>query len=91
MKTLARSVSWSAVALALLRAHTAQACSVCFGRSDSKLAEGLNWGIFTLLGIVFAVLCAFGVFAFYLAKRSQISPIPVPPPAAGKDHFATQD
>ena len=37
------------------------ACAACFGKSDSPMAHGLNWGIFTLLGVVTPVL---GCFAF---------------------------
>jgi hypothetical protein len=37
------------------------ACAACYGKSDSPLAQGVNWGIFTLLGIVTPVL---GTFAF---------------------------
>jgi hypothetical protein len=46
------------------------ACSACFGKSDSKLAEGMNWGIFTLLGVVVAVLGGAATFMVYLAKKS---------------------
>ena len=37
------------------------ACAACYGKSDSPLAQGMNWGIFTLLGILTPVL---GCFAF---------------------------
>jgi hypothetical protein len=46
------------------------ACSVCFGKSDSDLAKGFNWGVFTLLGVVGFVLSGFVAFFIYLAKRS---------------------
>lgn len=89
-----KSAKTGAMAVALtvlLNPAAAQACTVCFGRSDSKLAEGLNWGIFTLLGIVMVVLGAFGVFAYYLARRSVLSPIPIPPRAEQENQFANQD
>jgi hypothetical protein len=28
------------------------ACAACYGKSDSPLASGMNWGIFTLLGVI---------------------------------------
>jgi len=37
------------------------ACAACYGKSDSPLAQGMNWGIFTLLGVTVPVL---GTFAF---------------------------
>jgi len=40
---------------------TLLACAACYGKSDSPLANGMNWGIFTLLGVVVPVL---GCFAF---------------------------
>lgn len=46
------------------------ACAACFGRSDSKLAEGMNMGIFTLLVVILCVLGGFGAFFVYLARRS---------------------
>ena len=48
----------------------ASACAVCYGKSDSKLAEGMNWGIFTLLIVVVMVLGGIGAFFIYLARRS---------------------
>ena len=32
------------------------ACAACFGKSDSKMAEGMNAGIFALLIVVVSVL-----------------------------------
>ena len=48
----------------------AVACSACFGKSDSKLAEGMNWGIMSLLVVVGFVLSGFLAFGIYLVKRS---------------------
>ncbi len=81
-------IAWAAVVL-LSNSPVAEACSVCFGKSDSKLAEGLNWGIFTLLGVVMLVLTTFGVFAYYLAKRASLNPIPIPPQSGGENEFPT--
>ncbi|MCB1126826.1 MAG: hypothetical protein KDM81_10040 [Verrucomicrobiae bacterium] len=46
------------------------ACAVCFGRSDSPLAEGMNMGILTLLGVIVGVLAAFTAFFVFLGRRS---------------------
>ena len=46
------------------------ACAACFGASDSKLAIGMNWGIFSLLVVVLGVLGTIATFFIYLAKRA---------------------
>lgn len=46
------------------------ACAACFGQSDSPMAHGFNWGIFSLLGVVVVVLGGFSTFFVFLAKRS---------------------
>jgi uncharacterized membrane protein HdeD (DUF308 family) len=48
----------------------ALACAACFGRSDSRLAEGMNWGILSLMGVVVFVLGGFAAFFVYLARRA---------------------
>ncbi|MCC7374965.1 MAG: hypothetical protein IT581_09930 [Verrucomicrobiales bacterium] len=59
------------LAVALVNLPTgAQACAVCFGKTDSPLGKGLHWGVFALLMFVFVMLAAFGAFAVYLARRS---------------------
>jgi heme/copper-type cytochrome/quinol oxidase subunit 2 len=50
-----------------------QACAVCFGKSDSKLAEGMNWGIMALLFVVTFVLACISGFFIYIAKRASTS------------------
>lgn len=66
----------------LMSAPSAFACAACFGQSDSRLAVGMNWGIFALLAVVGSVLSGFAVFGVYLAKRSaayQDGLLPQPP------------
>jgi hypothetical protein len=46
------------------------ACATCFGKSDSALAVGLNWGIASLLGIVTLVLGGIAAFFVHVAKRT---------------------
>ena len=45
------------------------ACAACYGRSDSPLASGMNWGIFTLLGVVVTVLVSIASFFIYLIRK----------------------
>jgi hypothetical protein len=40
----------------LLTAPRMMACATCFGASDSKMAQGMNVGILTLLAVVGLVL-----------------------------------
>ena len=44
------------------------ACAACYGRSDSPLASGMNWGIFTLLGLVLTVLTCSALFFVHVIR-----------------------
>jgi hypothetical protein len=50
-------------------AFQAQACATCFGASDSPMAQGMNLGILSLLGVIGFVLMGVVVFFGYLAWR----------------------
>lgn len=57
------------------------ACSACYGKSDSALAQGMNNGIFVLLGFIGLVLvgvAGFFVFIIRRATRLQAAAQPVP-------------
>jgi hypothetical protein len=58
------------VFLAFLAPASARACAACYGQSDSPLAQGMNWGIFSLLGTIILVLGGFATFFVYLARKS---------------------
>ena len=45
------------------------ACAACFGQSDSPLASGMNWGIFTLMGVIVTVLATIASFFVYIIRR----------------------
>jgi hypothetical protein len=47
------------------------ACAACYGQVDTPMTEGMNWGIFTLLGVVVPVLGGFLAFFIYLIRRSE--------------------
>ena len=69
----------AALALAAMRAEPVLACAACYGQSDSPLAEGMNWGIATLLGVVACVLGGIAVFFVHLGRKSAATN-----PAAGQ-------
>ena len=60
------------LAIELLLAAPAAACSVCYGRADkgSALVSSARLGVFLLLGITVAVLAAFTRFFFVLRNRA---------------------
>jgi Na+-transporting NADH:ubiquinone oxidoreductase subunit NqrD len=48
------------------------ACAVCFGQSDSPLAQGTNMAIFFMLGVTAVMLAAFASFFIYLIRRKRL-------------------
>jgi hypothetical protein len=49
------------------------ACAACYGQSDSPMAKGMNWGIFSLLAVIVSVLGGVAGFFIFLARKS-VSP-----------------
>ena len=64
--------------LLALKATPVLACAACAGKSDDLQAQGMNWGIYSLLGVVVMVLGGVGSFFIYLAKRAAATPVPFP-------------
>jgi hypothetical protein len=62
-------VALTAAGLALHN-EAAHACAACYGKADGPLADGMNWGIMSLLVLVVLVLGGFASFFIYLARRS---------------------
>lgn len=58
------------VFLCVAGAVPAWACAACYGQSDSPMAEGMNWGIFSLLGTIVLVLGGVGAFFVFLARKA---------------------
>jgi len=58
------------------------ACAACYGKSDSPLASGMNWGIFTLMGVILTVLTCITLFFVHVIRgeQSQIAADNNPPP-----------
>ena len=52
---------------------TAMACAACYGKSDSPMAQGMNAGIFALLGVIGVVLLGAGTFFVVLARRAAVA------------------
>ena len=50
--------------------NAANACTVCFGDSNSKLTQGMLAGVFVLLFCVLAVLGGFVALFIYLARKA---------------------
>ena len=46
------------------------ACAACYGASDSPMAQGMNWGIFTLLGVILSVLTFIVAFFVHVGRTS---------------------
>jgi hypothetical protein len=64
---------FTAVALAAFAPSSLFACAACYGKSDSPLAGALNWGIFTLLGVVLTVLTCIAVFFVHIVRKESDS------------------
>jgi hypothetical protein len=54
----------------ILAPNSLLACAACYGQSDSPLAQGMNWGIASLLGTILLVLGGIAGFFVSLARRS---------------------
>ncbi len=65
-----KSLAAGALVWAALKPTPLLACAACYGASDSPLAKGMNWGIFSLLGVVVVVLSSIATFFVFLAKKS---------------------
>lgn len=44
------------------------ACATCSGHSDSPMAVGMNWGIFTLMGVIGTVLACITLFFVHVIR-----------------------
>lgn len=68
-----RHVTKAATALTLaagLAPGNLLACAACYGQSDSPMAAGMNWGIFSLLGVIGMVLLGVAGFGVFLARKA---------------------
>ena len=72
MKAIRQWVSLAALIVAAAP-QSLVACATCFGKSDSDLAQAMNWGILSLLAVVVFVLGGIAAFFIYLARRAAIT------------------
>jgi hypothetical protein len=61
-----------------LRPGSLWACAACYGQSDSPMAQGMNWGILSLLLMIVLVLGGIVAFFVYLARKSAAVSAAVP-------------
>lgn len=54
----------------LVMPQALHACAVCYGESDSPLAQGMNWGIMTLLGVIGSVMAGIISFFVFVGRRA---------------------
>jgi hypothetical protein len=65
------SGAWMLVLGIFCFANSASACATCYGVNvDNNMTQGMNFGIFTLLGVIGTVLMTFGAFLFFIFRRS---------------------
>ena len=67
-RKLWRPLLTAAIGVVAFVPSTLFACAACYGRSDSPLASGMNWGIFTLLGVVLTVLTCIALFFVHVVR-----------------------
>ena len=65
------------------------ACAACYGASDSPMAKGMNWGIFSLLGVVGVVLGCIATFFVFIGKKS--AEVSNPPKETSAKTESTED
>jgi hypothetical protein len=63
------------------------ACPVCFGQTDSPLANATNMGIIAMLGIVGVVLAGFAAFIVHLNRRSRLVASGADPAMSGRSQL----
>lgn len=68
MMSFVKSVLTAAIVMV---APSLFACAACAGgKTDNNLAQGMNAGIFALLGVVVFVLAGVASVGFYLVRRA---------------------
>jgi hypothetical protein len=58
-------------ALAVLAPARMFACAACYGKTDDRMADGMNWAILTLGVVVATVLGTFLTFLIYAIRKSE--------------------
>ena len=50
-------------------------CATCFGQSDSELAKGMNWGIISMIFVVYLVIFSIIGFFVFIVRRSALASV----------------
>lgn len=50
-------------------------CATCYGQSDSNLAKGMNWGILTMIFVVYLVIFSIIGFFVFVVRRSALASV----------------
>ena len=90
---LKSSLVMLAVLLAYLTPNSAEACAACFGQDSGPMAQGMNWGILSLLAVIVSVLLSVAGFFVFLARRASLARVPASgtaTPARGKSSWEVQ-
>jgi hypothetical protein len=69
---ITKRVKWL-FSLVYLWPHTANACAVCYGATESKLVHGSTVGAVFLVSLTALVLSFFGYLIFYIRKKSNLN------------------
>jgi hypothetical protein len=69
---------WNLLGTWNLELGTVLACAACYGKSDSALAQGMNWGIFTLMGVILTVLTGIVLFFVHIVRKEEAATNPPP-------------
>lgn len=72
MRMIKKTLLLGVPAFVLGHSASALACAACYGKSDSPMAHGMNWGIMALLGVIGMVLTGISGFFVYVAKRPAV-------------------
>ncbi len=66
-----KSVVFALIATMGLTPRLLLACAVCYGAPGAAQTRGMNFGIFTMLGVTGVVLGGFGGLFFRFARRAR--------------------
>lgn len=64
-------ISNAAVLLVLITPQISRACATCFGASDAAATKGMNWAIFTLLGVIISLMVSVIIIIFKMNNRAK--------------------
>lgn len=73
LQTSLRIFAFTAGLWILTGVSQASACPVCYGASDSPMADGVNAAIIFLLGVTGTVLSGVVAFFVYMRKRTKLT------------------